>query len=294
MRRGVRWAVSAVCLAAAVCIGISGSIMWKESRLTEMGVTMTAVTSTQILSQASGVNGITPRQARQIRETENKKEEPIDFTAWCEEDGERVTDTDGLRSAIVTRLGLSGNSINIIPYGKSLQETDEEGCLLGERAAWELFGSRDVEGHKIRWGGREFTVRGVLKEPEDVFIVQEPGEDTFLDKITLSHAQNTREIIRSFRDSYGLDRFVVTNDRQNVWEVFLDLVPGKWSDFEGWGANIEDRAGEREQSRRAAKSLIEVREEEHRHTALLLLALSGAFLVGALTAARGELEREKA
>ena len=136
--------------------------------------------------------------------------------------------------------------------------------------------------------------RGVLKEPEEVFIVQEPGEDTFLDKITLSHAQNTREIIRSFRDSYGLDRFVVTNDGQNVWEVFLDLVPGKWSDFEGWGANIEDRAGEREQSRRAAKSLIEVREEEHRHTALLLLALSGAFLVGALTAARGELEREKA
>ncbi len=288
MRRGMRWAVCAICLLAAVCIGICGSILWKKSRLTRMGVTLAAAASTQEQSAAAGANGITLRQAKQIRESE-ENDEPAEFTAWCEEDGKSVTDTDGFRSAAVTLLRLCGSSQNIIPYGKILQEADEEGCLLGERAAQRLFGSGNVEGQKVRYGGREFTVRGVLKEPEDVFIVQETAKDALLDRITLSRAYDTREKIRSFCDSYGLGSFVVTNGQQNIWEMFSDLVPGQWSDFEGWRANILNRTEDTRKSRRAAKSLIEVREAEYRKTAVLLLILSGAFLICALSAARGDL-----
>lgn len=242
MRRSVRWAVFAVCLMGAVLLGTLGSVFWKRNDFSETGIIL--ATENTYGAEGGSSGGITPAQVKNIREKEQEKENPIGFTAWREEPGAWVTDEDGFRSTDTTVLRLCGTSEYLIPHGKILGEEDTEGCLLGERTAEQLFGSRRAEGLKILWCGRTLLVRGVLREPEEVLVVQETGETTVFDWITLEKSGNTKERARKFKDSYGLGEMILTHTGEGWAKQVLGLVPGKWSDFSGWQANTEKRREE--------------------------------------------------
>lgn len=113
-------------------------------------------------------------------ETELEQEEPVGFTAWEEESDQRITDGEGLRSASASLLRIFGTSEYLLPYGKILQASDKEGCLIGEKTAQKLFGSGKAEGLMVLCGGRELVIRGVIKEPEEILVFQETEKGRFL------------------------------------------------------------------------------------------------------------------
>ena len=61
--------------------------------------------------------------------------------------------------------------------GKNLPESDTEGCILGASLAEQLFGGTEVEGQQILYNGRELTVRGIVKEPQNIMLCQSAAND---------------------------------------------------------------------------------------------------------------------
>lgn len=286
MRRSVRWAVFAVCLMGAVLLGTLGSVFWKRNDFSETGIIL--ATENTYGTEGGSSDEITPAQVKNIREKEQEKENPIGFTAWREEPGAWVTDEDGFRSTDTTVLRLCGTSEYLIPHGKILGEEDTEGCLLGERTAEQLFGSRRAEGLKILWCGRTLLVRGVLREPEEVLVVQETGETTVFDWITLEKSGNTKERARKFKDSYGLGEMILTHTGEGWAKQVLGLVPGKWSDFSGWQANTEKRREELAAEAGLKKNMFELAEQEGRRKGFLLWICSIALLFCSMGIVRRE------
>lgn len=277
MRRSVRWAVFAVCLTGAVLFGILGSIFWKRNDFSKTGITLAAANTVGTEGENSSSDGITLAQAENIRKMEQEKENPVGFTAWREETA-RVTDEDGFRSTDTTLLRLCGTSEYLIPHGKILGAEDTEGCLLGESTAEQLFGSRRAEGLKVLWEGRMLSVRGVLREPEDILVVQETKDTTVFNRITLEKSGNTKERARNFKDSYGLGEMLLTHTGESRIEQVLGLVPGKWSDFSGWQANWESWREELAAEAGLEKSILELAEQGERRKAFLFGLGSGALL----------------
>lgn len=184
-----------------------------------------------------------------VRNMEAGMEQPLDFTAWEEQGGRRICTKDQLKTACdVTVISICGSSENLIPYGKNLRKEDKEGCLIGEKTAEVLFGSHAVEGLTVCYENTEFFIRGVLKEPEHVLIVQNKEETTSFSHINFrcpKNKKNHRSMAENFMSRHGID-MVFTAGMGNTkrrWKIpsmeeLAELIPGKWSDFAGWKRNI--------------------------------------------------------
>lgn len=191
------------------------------------------------ISLDCGESGITAEELSWIREQEQDKEDGMEFTAWTQRRQVCITDADRVRSTYVEALEINGSSELLLPYGKILHEDDMEGCILGEGTAWELFGSRNVEGLTLCYGERELTIRGVLHTPEHLIMVEtDEGTDRF-QRITLKTQEGISRKMSAERlaGSYGLDATQICFTLLSE-ERLLELIPGKWSDFSGWGENV--------------------------------------------------------
>ena len=99
------------------------------------------------------------------------------FTAWTEQKNQTVRATINERSSNADILLLCGDSNSVLPWGKNLPESDTEGCILGASLAEQLFGGTEVEGQQILYNGRELTVRGIVKEPQNIMLCQSAAND---------------------------------------------------------------------------------------------------------------------
>lgn len=179
-------------------------------------------------------------EIEKIRTLEREKESGQDFTAWTVKSQAAICDTDGARHGNAYTVIINGTSELLFPYGKILQEDDKEGCLIGAETADRLFGSRNVEGMTFRCGERELTVRGVLEEPSELLVYQARDADTGFSRITLMPQKNASALTAAerFAAEYGLTLQPLRYDlfsRQRMAE----LIPGKWSDFDGWRQKLE-------------------------------------------------------
>lgn len=183
---------------------------------------------------------MTLARASEIRKNEQEREEIIAFTVWNEQRQRLVKDEDGYRAAYANVLELNGSSELLLPYGKILHEDDREGCLLGRKTAEKLFGIRNVEGLTVRFGTRELTIRGVLKEPQELMVLQAVDEDTCFERIAIERQSGItgKRTAEQFAGKYGLRTEQL---RYNLvsGEHFLELIPGKWSDFDGWKQSFD-------------------------------------------------------
>lgn len=191
------------------------------------------------ISLVCGESGITAEEIAEMREQEREKEDGMEFTAWTRRRQARITDADRVRSTYVEAMEINGSSELLLPYGKILHEDDQEGCILGEGAAWELFGSRNVQGLTLCYGERELTIRGVLHTPEHLIMVETDERDDSFQRITLKTQEGIPRKLSAerFSDRYGLDVTQICFTLLSG-ERLLELIPGKWSDFSGWGENV--------------------------------------------------------
>lgn len=185
-----------------------------------------------------GEQGITGAQAALIREAEEDKENGKTFTVWSERRQVRICDVDGYRSVSTNVMEINGTSELLFPYGGILHEEDVTGCLLGEKTAENLFGSRNAVGLTLCYGERELTVRGILSTPEDLLVVEMTGKADCFDRIAVNvQPGEARKLTGERMLSYGLDAEMLRYDLFSG-ERLIELIPGKWSDFSGWRDNI--------------------------------------------------------
>ena len=112
-----------------------------------------------------------------------------------------------------------------------------------------------VEGQQILYNGRELTVRGIVKEPQNIMLCQSAANDETAsgtqtgsngnqqtgssennqqeicyDKISLLYTDKSKAINRTaaeFISRYGLDGQILHYEYKRNLSWFTDLIPGK-------------------------------------------------------------------
>ncbi len=187
------------------------------------------------ISLACVSRGITGAELSEIRRSEERKVRQVMITAWSEKAAGIVSRPDGTRSIASRVLEINGSSELLLPYGRILQQGDSVGCLLGKETAEKLFGSRDVDGLSLRYGERELTVRGVFDAPGEMVVVAADSDSECFGRIAMRSAQQLPEGLAAgrFIAEYGLDARQVRYDIFGA-DYLQGMIPGKWSDFDGW------------------------------------------------------------
>lgn len=169
-------------------------------------------------------------------------EETFSFAAWTELKNESVSTEFG-KGVNADVAAVYGPSCCVLPVGKNLDIEDTRGCILGGKLAESLFGSHQAEGQKLIWRDQTWIVRGVVKEPSDFLMVQASGMDepVVFDRISIAagRADDRRLKAEDFINSYGLSARVLRWDYLYGISWTEELIPGEWSDFDGWKQNIK-------------------------------------------------------
>lgn len=208
------------------------------------------------------------------------------FTAWTEQKNQTVRAAINERSTNTDILLLCGDSHFVLPWGKNLPESDTEGCIIGESLAEQLFGGTEVEGQQILYNGRELTVCGIVKQPQNIMLCQniencgassgtqtgssgdqQTGslsennqQEVCYDKISLLYTDKSKAINRTaaeFISRYGLDGQILHYEYKRNLSWFTDLIPGKWSDFSGWKENLKTLQSDEKILKQCEKSTVE-------------------------------------
>ncbi len=215
----VRWA--AVLLTACVCIVLAGLSMQKAHDLQR---------NISILFENEPMSGAT---AQVIRDAQQRAEDAVDFVAWQEYKNRSVTNEHGTGAVFTNVLEFCGSPALLLPEGQLLGEAGENGCLIGEKTAQELFGTRRAAGNRLRYKGEIYTVRGVLKEPAELVIIENNSKEAAFGRVTIAaEAQRTKgRTAEQFLAGYGLEGSCLRYDFLEA-PYWMELIPGKWSDFD--------------------------------------------------------------
>lgn len=179
------------------------------------------------------VKGFAMEDAQKVR----MQERCPAFTAWTEKEGQTVTDPKLGKSIQTNIVYLSGSSELVLPAEPVLLAQDENGCLVATRTAWELFGSAEVVGQEIKVDHQICMIRGIVNAPQTGIYMQTSAsmENVSFQRITLEGKDT--EAGNNFLLRYGVDGTVNRMDYLRSLKSLTELVPGKWSDFDGWKAN---------------------------------------------------------
>lgn len=210
-----------------LCIALAGAGL-QQAKLLQRNISI--VCTRELLSGA---------QVNAMREREQQIENGTMFVAWQEYHVCLITDSDGAHKITADVMEISGSSELLLPYGAILHETDKEGCLLGQELAEKLYGSHNARGNTLYYDGKLFIVRGVLKEPANILIVENNNAQADFRRITLAteNGKSKGRTAEQFIGRYGL---VAEQLRYDILEeaYLLELVPGKWSDFSQLRQNL--------------------------------------------------------
>ncbi len=259
---------TAILLTACVCIVLAGLSMQKAQDLQR---------NISILFENEPISGA---GAQAIRDAQHRTGDAADFVVWQEYKNRSVTNEQqtgavftnvlefsgspalllpkgyllgetgengcligektaqelfGSRRAAGNRLCYKGEVYTalLLPKGYLLGETGENGCLIGEKTAQELFGSRRAAGNRLCYKGEVYTVRGVLKEPAELVVLENNSKEAVFGRMTIAaEAQRTKgRAAEQFLSGYGLDGRCLRYDFLEA-AYWMELIPGKWSDFE--------------------------------------------------------------
>ena len=146
---------------------------------------------------------------------------------------------------------LDGSSELVLPSAPVLPEGDTDGCLFGEEAAWELFGSTQVTGDKIYIGNEMRIIRGVINLPQMGVVLGGSvegfsGAGADMEEGSLCYdriiaGSGRAEDAENFLAQSGLDGKILRMDYLNSLHWIGELLPGKWSDFSGWEDNFAQK-----------------------------------------------------
>lgn len=199
------------------------------------------------------------------------------FAVWTELAEETVSTGNGGNERISDVIVVYGSSYCLLPIGKNLFPEDAEGCILGTGLAEELFGGHQAEGQQIFWRGKNWTVRGVVEEPSHFLMVQgtEFVDSVSFDRISIacSGEEDGKDMGDEFISRHGLSARTLRFDHRYGWGWLTEMIPSRWSDFDGWKQNLETHQKEVEFVKNTDKSVIEAVGIEKYNRSLFCLAV---------------------
>lgn len=177
------------------------------------------------------------------------------FAAWKEETGRQISAAESGRSDTANVIEIYGPSYCVLPYGANLCQEDKDACLIGRKLSEQLFGGYQVEGQQIQYNGRMLTIRGVIKEPGEMLICETTEPETGFNRISiLAEAGEGYLKAKDFISGYSLAAQPLRFDLYQNLAWIQEMIPGKWSDFDGWKENIKEKRQEFQFVSGAAKS----------------------------------------
>ena len=150
---------------------------------------------------------------------EELAEDGISFAVWTELKNENVFEDFSGRSYNTDVIAVCGSSCNVLPFGKNLTIEDSSGCIIGKKLADQIPFDR-------------------------ISLPLEKGEDRRLKG-------------ENFISQYGISAYVLRLDYLGSLSWVSEMIPGKWSDFDGWKQNFKEHKKAEELAKNAKKSAIE-------------------------------------
>ena len=192
---------------------------------------------------------------------EESAEEATSCTVWTELKNEPLFEDFSGRSCNADVIAVCGSSCNLIPFGKNLTKEDSSGCIIGKELAEKLFGHRQAEGKELLWNGQKWTVRGIVSAPSDLLIVEafKMADQIPFDRISLSLEKGEDRQLKgeNFISQYGISTHVLRFDYLGSLSWVSEIIPGKWSDFDGWKQNFKEHKKAEELAENAKRSAME-------------------------------------
>lgn len=219
-----------------------------------------------VLISEDGFDNARLQQLMEGGETDPKSTEAADeisrpMAAWTKQKELAVADAMSGRSSVTDVIFLYGSSRCLLPYGENLQPGDG-GCLMGEGLAKELFGTADARGQSIAWQGKSWVVRGVVKEPSGLLLLEASDllKEVKFDRLNVlaEEKEDIRLAGEHVRNRYGFLAKQLRLDYYRGLSWLTELVPGKWSDFNGWKENFRQKQQELNRLANTEKSMIEM------------------------------------
>lgn len=251
--KAVRLTVSVLCILAAGFFGVQSFKAGEKADSLWQNVTICMAEELSV----EDVGNLWDKVSDAAAEDDGKA---FGFTAWKEQTDQTVTDPDLGRSVQTHVVSLYGSSESVLPVASVLDADDAAGCLVAKDTAWQLFGSTDVVGQTICVDANVYTIRGIVMIPATGVYVQIRGNESVhkqmrFNRLTLGVADT--ESGNQFLSEYALTGRVIRSD--NLLDVtrYTELIPGKWSDFDGWKQNWKRLQQEIRQNRMMRKTTIE-------------------------------------
>lgn len=174
----------------------------------------------------------------------NEENATFSFAAWTEFKNEYVSDTLNTRKCETDIIAVCGQSYCLLPFGQNLSVSDTNGCIVSSNIVEKIFGNHDAYGREILWNNNIWVVRGIVKEPSDLLMIEASGiaDKTDFNKISIILPQNADKRLteENFTSRYAITGNALRCDYLYNISWIKEMIPSKWSDFEGWEQNFEE------------------------------------------------------
>lgn len=197
-----------------------------------------------------------------IVQQEQDDDEAYTAAAWKESKNQTIVADENQRSCQTDVIAIYGSSRCILPYGKNLQLEQADGCIISETLAEELFASHQVEGQKISYGGYIWRICGVVRQPKRLMMIE---SSRLLDEMHFDHISiilpekaSRRLVSERFTSRYGLSAQLLRLDFYSNASWLAEMIPTKWSDFDGWKQSWNEKKQEMQFIAASEKSAIEL------------------------------------
>lgn len=188
----------------SIAWGRGNALFYLESPLSVEGALSVAAQNQEI---ASRVN-----QGQEVQEG------PFQFCLWGQEEDAVASNENLSRSLQASLIFFCGSPELLFEGCRVPLMEDSQGCLIDEKAAWELFGSLQAVGKEVTFGNNKYLVRNVVPGQEGVlalpvsriFQAKDAGQDdagmdmdAIINRVTLKKpaGQSIRELEAAWANS---------------------------------------------------------------------------------------------
>lgn len=163
---------------------------------------------------------------------EQKKEEPDipDITLWKLKEQAEVSTEDCSRVDGFALIEGYGDLGKVMPdrlvEGGYPVKSDTDGCALSEAGAKALFGSSDVVGKPLKFGGKEYIIRGIVKSGKRMLWIQNPAagfpfaEMSYPDRVAASDAKGWL-----MQQGYGEPKVMLSGGDYSAFNFLFITLP---------------------------------------------------------------------
>ena len=178
-------------------------------------------------------NPLTGREAMDLLEMEEERENPLNVTLWGELEGQTLRFDEFNREANVNLVVVKGNSSLLFSSRYSLGRGVYDEILLSSDVAHRLFGNTRAKDIPIKFEGREYIFRGVVEGAENTAVIQ-GGRQTprILDRavVEIPYHRGQASIIREFQVRFWVAEKVfdlgLLRALGNLFTILLPVVMG--------------------------------------------------------------------